>query len=424
MTAPAGWYPDPTAAGVLRWWNGAAWTELVSPASPSPPVGASPPGRASTSSAGPDAELDTAVAELREEYERLRREVVELRDVMIMQEVGIYQYSHPLDSAAQYKDELAEIEATERSIVKAGEAVSGTKKWIINGSEKDGAKMVADFGKLMLRAYNAEADNALRSLRPYAVDKAVERLEKMRQSISKLGSSMKIEITEKYHQLRLREIRLTADYQSKLADEKEREREQRARLREEEEARREFEREQARLEKEKAHLESAANALRMRGDEAAATEMEHKRDEVQHAIDGVVRRAANVRAGYVYVISNIGSFGDRVVKIGMTRRLDPMDRVRELGDASVPFRFDVHCIIFSEDAVGLESALHREFAGKRVNLVNTHREFFLVSPSDVRQALLRQDASLLTFVETPEALEFHQSATLRGHAGPVAMVAG
>lgn len=424
MTAPAGWYPDPTTAGVLRWWNGAAWTELVSPAAQSPPVSASPPAREIAIGAGTDAALDTAVADLREEYERLRREVVELRDVMIMQEVGIYQYSHPLDSAAQYKDELAEIEATERTIVKAGEAVSGTKKWIINGSEKDGAKMVADFGKLMLRAYNAEADNALRSLRPYAVDKAVERLEKMRQSISKLGSSMKIEITEKYHQLRLREIRLTADYQSKLADEKEREREQRARLREEEEARREFEREQARLEKEKAHLESAANALRMRGDEAAAIEMEHKRDEVQHAIDGVVNRAANVRAGYVYVISNIGSFGDRVVKIGMTRRLEPMDRVRELGDASVPFRFDVHCIIFSEDAVGLESALHREFAAKRVNLVNTHREFFWVSPSDVRQALLRQDASLLTFVETPEALEFHQSATLRGHAGPVAMVAG
>lgn len=408
MSVPAGWYPDPSNPGVDRWWDGATWTMHVRPgAAPSH----APPKPASTS---PEVSaVENAIATLRLEYERLKSEVVELRDVVIMQEVGIYQYSHPLDSAAQYKTQLDDIERQEKEVVKAGEAVSGTKKWIINGSEKDGAKMVADFGKLMLRAYNAEADNTLRSLKPYAVDKAVERLEKMREAISKLGASMKIEITDKYHQLQIRELRLTADYMAKLAEEKEREREHRARLREEEEARREFEREQARLEKEKAHLEAAANALRMRGDEQAAVEMEHKRDEVQHAIDGVVSRAANVRAGYVYVISNIGSFGERVVKIGMTRRLDPLDRVRELGDASVPFRFDVHCIMFSEDAVGLETGLHREFAQRRVNLVNPHREFFLVSPTEVKEALLRQNASLLTFVETPEALEFHQSETIR-----------
>lgn len=358
-------------------------------------------------------ELRSSIEVLRQEYDRLRSEVVELRDVMVLQEVGIYQYSHPLDSAAQYKEALAEIEREEREIVKAGEAVTGTKKWIINGSEKDGARMVSDFSKLMLRAYNSEADNALRTLRPYTVDKSIERLEKMRVSISKLGVSMKIEITSKYHDLRIRELRLTADYLNKLADEKEREREQKARLREEEEARKEYEREQARLEKEKAHYEAAANALRMRGDIVAAAQIETKLGEIQHAIEGVVQRAANVRAGYVYVISNIGSFGERVVKIGMTRRLEPLDRVRELGDASVPFRFDVHVIIFSDDAVGLETALHREFASQRLNFVNTHREFFYVTPAAVKEALLRLQGNLLTFVEAPEALEWHQSNTLR-----------
>src|SRR5262249_51673696 len=149
-----------------------------------------------------------------------------------------------------------------------------------------------------------------------------ERLQKTRGTIAKLGSSMKIQVTDKYHALRVKELELTADYLTKVAEEKAREREERAKLKEEEAARREYEREQARLEKEKAHYEAALNALRMRGDQGATLEAEQKLAEINSAIDGVIQRAANIRAGYVYVISNIGSFGERVVKIGMTRRLD------------------------------------------------------------------------------------------------------
>ena len=127
----------------------------------------------------------------------------------------------------------------------------------------------------------------------------------------------------------------------------------------------------------------------------------------------------SVRAGYVYVISNIGSFGDQVVKIGLTRRLEPLDRVRELGDASVPFRFDVHALFFSDDAVGLENALHREFADRRVNLVNAHREFFYVTPAAVKAALLRMEGShVLSFADDPEALEWFQSEAMRRRAVP------
>jgi hypothetical protein len=281
--------------------------------------------------------------------------------------------------------------------------------------------MVTDFCKLMLRAYNTEADNIVRTLKAYALETAIERLQKMRTSISKLGLSMKIEITAEYHALRVKELELTADYLAKVADEKDREREERARLREEEAARRDYERENARLEKEKAHYEAALNALRMKGDDAGATHAQEKLGEIQNAIEGVARRAANVRAGYVYVISNIGSFGAKVVKIGMTRRLEPMDRVRELGDASVPFRFDVHAIIFSDDAVGLETALHRRFAERRVNFVNAHREFFYVAPRDVREALLALEHNLLTFVEAPEAVEWRQSQViLRAHGMVIA----
>jgi len=352
------------------------------------------------------------VAVLRSELAALETQIVETRDIMLLQEVGIYEYRHPLASVVEYEAALETLQRAMKESVKTNQAVTGTKKWAINGSEKEGAKMVTDFSKLMLRAYNMEADNIVQNLRPYSLPSAVARLEKTRASIAKLGVSMKIEITNGYHGLRVQELELTADLQAKLAEKKDREREARARLKEEEAARREYEREQARLEKEKAHYEAAVNALRMNGDQAAVGKAEEKLAEIQSAIEGVVQRAANIRAGYVYVISNIGAFGDSVVKIGMTRRLDPMDRVRELGDASVPFRFDVHALFFSADAVGVETTLHQRFAKRRVNFVNAHREFFFVTPIEVKAALMELQGNVLQFVDAPEALEWHQSQSI------------
>ena len=123
--------------------------------------------------------------------------------------------------------------------------------------------------------------------------------------------------------------------------------------------------------------------------------------------------AANIRAGHVYVISNVGAFGPDVVKIGMTRRLEPLDRVRELGDASVPFHYDVHAMVFSDDAVGLETSLHHEFAARRVNLVNLRREFFRVTPAEVRDVLAQREAAIIRWTDDPEATEWRQSETTR-----------
>jgi hypothetical protein len=268
-------------------------------------------------------------------------------------------------------------------------AVTGSVDWTDNGSRTQGAKMVKDVSSLMLRAYSADADNCVRTVELHTLHSARQRLDRTRTTIAKLGRTMSIAIAEQHHRMRLYEIELTADYLAEVEAERELVRAQREAAREEDRARREFEREKQKRLKEQAHYAAAYDRLltHLSADLTAVAELRARLDRLGADIAAVDARAANVRAGYVYVISNIGSFGGHVVKIGMTRRLEPMDRVRELGDASVPFRFDVHALVFSDDAVGLEGRLHAALADRRVNKVNQHREFFRTTPAEVRRLL-------------------------------------
>jgi hypothetical protein len=195
----------------------------------------------------------------------------------------------------------------------------------------------------------------------------------------------------------------------KVQEERERARDERERLREERKAAEELAAERERLDKERAHLANALDALKANGDEAGMAELTDKLSALDEAIAHNDYRIANIRAGYVYVISNEGAFGPNIVKIGLTRRLEPMDRVRELGGASVPFPFAVHALFFSEDAVSLENELHRIFADKRVNFVNERREFFFARPDEVRVVLAEKLGNLLEFSEHPEATQYMQS---------------
>lgn len=352
------------------------------------------------------AQLETTKNELA----AARRMVVETDEVALLQEVGVYRYRHPLDDAVAYKEKLKEVKDALASHVKGGQAVNAMKGWTVNNSLKEGEKMTRDLSKLMLRAYNSEADNIVRTLKPHTLDAAIGRLNKARETIAKLGKIVQIEIAENYHRWRIRELELTADYLMKVEEEKERQKEERARQREEEKALREMESEKSRLEKEQAHYQGALEKLRANGDEAAIAEIEGKIEQISAAITGIENREANIRAGHVYVISNFGSFGEHICKIGLTRRLDPVDRIRELGDASVPFNFDIHALIFSDDAVGLESRLHAHFAEQRVNLVNLRREYFYVTPREVEQAIASFGGQyLLEFHEVPDATEWRAS---------------
>ncbi len=359
------------------------------------------------------AELEAALVRAQT---RADRTVIELDDQHVLQDVGIYRYHHPLEDAVAYKERLRSLEAEMDEIIKAGRAVLAADIFTFSGSLAKGRKMVADLSKLMLRAYNAEADNCVRSLRSGNITTAKKRLESAVAAIEKLGAIMEMRVNPQYHALRVQELELTADFQVKVQEERERAREERELLREQRRAEQELAAERERLEKERAHYRSALAALRAKGDDAAAADLATRLAEIDEAIEANDYRIANIRAGYVYVISNMGAFGPNVVKIGMTRRLEPLDRVRELGDASVPFPYDVHALFFSDDAITLEDELHKAFADRRVNVVNERREFFFATPAEVRQILQEKAGGLLEFTEQPEAFQYFQSKGRWPHA--------
>lgn len=389
-----------------------AASSVVSEAAPAPSV----PRPATVDAAGAVEEvsrLRRRVAELEAALSAggaAAEEAVVLSDQQVLQDVGIYRYHHPLEDAAAYKDRLRELELQVDDFVKGRRAVLAADMFTFGGSLAKGRRMVADLSKLMLRAYNAEADSCVRSLRSGNAVTATRRLERAVSAIEKLGAMMEMRINPDYHALRVAEIELTADYQMKVQEERERAREERELLREQRRAEQELAAERERLEKERAHYATALAGLRAAGDLAAADELAARLGQIDAAIEANDYRIANIRAGYVYVISNVGAFGPNVVKIGMTRRLEPRDRVRELGDASVPFTYDVHALFFSDDAVTLENELHKEFADRRMNWVNPRREFFFATPEEVRDVLaVKVGGGLLEFSSTPAAVEYFQS---------------
>lgn len=267
------------------------------------------------------------VAALDRRVREAREAIVETDELRLLQEVGYYQFRHPLDDVLSSKKRLDGFRARIKVAISKRTAVHGKSGWMVNGSLKEGAALVHQFSDLMLRTYNIEADNCVRTVRAHTVDTAKKRLERTREAIVKNGSTMGVAIDETYHALRLEELQLTADHHLRVEQEKENAREERQRLRDETKAQDEFKRRKKDLLKEQAHYQSLLDRSRLNGDEAGLLEARERLAEIAENIEDVEEMAANTRVGYVYVISNVGAFGDRVVKIGMTRREDPMQRV-------------------------------------------------------------------------------------------------
>ena len=359
------------------------------------------------------------VRTLEAQARKLQKQIVSFDDALLVQEFGLYEPRFDFANSSEYAEALKEVREREKSHVKAFNESLKNTKWQVNGSTSEGRKMVSQVGRLLMRAYNGECDEIVRKVKYSNVSKSMEAVEKSARDISKLGGVLGISIPDAYVDLKVAEVQLAFEYAQEKEKEKEALREARERQREEAKLQKEIAEQRKRLEKERkqyvnayndivARIASATGAERQEL-ERKAMELRGKVEDVDAAFRDIDYREANQKAGYVYVISNIGSFGEGVYKIGMTRRLDPMERIDELGDASVPFDFDVHAMIFCDDAPALEAALHRAFEDRKVNLVNHRREFFRVSLREIEDVVRRNYDRTVEFVETPDAEQYRVS---------------
>ena len=370
--------------------------------------------------------LHSRQEELNDTMEELRKtkgQLIETNEEVLMQSFGLYTPHYTFMNADEYKARLLEIRAEQKDMVKNKTAVSGNTNWTVNNSESKGRKMVSDMQKLLLRAFNSECDDVIEHVKYNNIEASEKRITSSRDAISKLGSIMDVSIQPKYYRLKIEELHLAFEYAQKKQQEKEEQKEARARMREEAKLAKEIEEERKKLEKEQQHYQNALqriNAQLEAASEADRAAIEVKKAELVAQLNKIDKefadvdyREANQRAGYVYVISNIGAFGENVYKIGMTRRLDPQDRVDELGDASVPFNFDVHAMIFSNDAPKLEAALHNAFADRKLNFVNQRREFFNVTLDEIKQVVRENYDKSVEFVELAPAEQYRESLKLK-----------
>lgn len=379
------------------------------------------------------AELDRVKAQLQNVQQSLlqaqnelsakRAQIIETDEAVLMQSFGFYTPHYSYTTSEQYQNRLKAIRDEQKEMIKSGIAATGNMNWQVNGSASKGKKMVTDMQKLLLRAYNAECDDAIEHVKFNNVEACQKKISASAEAISKLGSMMSIAISPRYISLKMNELFLMHEYQLKKQDEKEEQKRLREEMREQAKLQKEIENSRKELEKEQTHYQNALNKLNQQFASAGEAEKEiltEKRAEIMEqlseldkAIKDVDYRAANQKAGYVYVISNIGAFGEGVYKIGMTRRLDPMERIDELGDASVPFDFDIHAMIFTEDAPKLEAALHKAFENRRVNMVNARREFFKVSLDEIKNVIRQNFDKTVEFVDVPDAEQYRQTLLMR-----------
>ena len=352
-----------------------------------------------------------------------KKYLVEMNDEILLQEFGLYRPKYDLVNSEAYKMRLDEIRKIQKDMIKNSAAVTGNMGWTVNGNASKGKKMVKDMQKLLLRAFNSECEDVIEHVKYNNFDSAKKRITTAYESISKLGQIMGVAITVRYYNYKIQELELAFEYRQKKQQEKEEQKELRARMREEAKLQKEIEEERKKLEKEQTHYTNALTKLNLQIEQASENdryELLEKRKEIEdhisklkNSLQQIDYREANQKAGYVYVISNIGSFGENIYKIGMTRRLDPMERVDELGDASVPFDFDVHAMIFSDDAPKLESALHRAFENKKLNMVNTRREFFNVTLDEIKEVIKLNYDKTAEFTDAANAEQYRISQKLR-----------
>ncbi|TAJ69002.1 MAG: DUF4041 domain-containing protein [Phenylobacterium sp.] len=362
--------------------------------------------------------LSKTYVEKRAIYDALLSEIAVYDDRLSFAEMGVYDPHFDFTDSEAYKDAIRKCRDRQKVLIASKQAVVCRTAWTVDGSKTKGETMANRSIRLTLRAFNNECEVAVANVRWNNVSTMAARITKAQEQIDKLNQSNNTVITNDYAKLRLEELLLTHEYREKLKAEKE-ERAEAARLaREEQRLIRDLEEAQER----EAHYEQLVAKARAEAATSVGVNLDAQLSRIQvleaelaeaHSkAERAQAMAEQTRSGYVYIISNIGSFGEGVIKIGLTRRLDPLDRIRELGDASVPFVFDMHAIIYSEDAPNLERTLHAEFEARRINAQNYRKEFFRASLDEVEAAIQRLAPSA-PFFKDIEAQEYRETLARR-----------
>jgi hypothetical protein len=345
--------------------------------------------------------------------------------------MGFYKSRYGFATSQQYKKAIEDNYEKQKAMLTNKAAATCSTQWTIDGSVEKGQKQTERYLALLVRAFNGECDSAIAKVKATNFQTMENRIIKAFDSLNRLGEMQYCSISTEYRNLRLEELGLEYEHALKLQAEREEQRAIREEMRQDAIAERERERAQKEAEAEERRRQSEVDRIRAERERATKDQQSSERmaeleakllaaearlAEAHTNTERAISMAQQTRAGHVYIISNIGSFGTNVYKIGMTRRPDPMDRIWELSDASVPFDFDVHAIIRTDDAPGMETELHQRFATRRLNAVNQRKEFFAVSIDEIA-VVVRERCGDIELTLVAEAAEFGQSEAFHRENG-------
>jgi len=364
-------------------------------------------------------EKENQLANLNNELNQKKKEIILVNDTLEMQEFGLYEPKYDFVTAILYKEKLDEIRQKQKDHIKNKTAAICETEWTVNNNKQQGRAMANANIKQILRTFNSECETTISKVKISNRENSVKRIQKSFETLNKLNERNDVKITPQYLALKLQELDVAIEYELKKQEEKELLREAREKEREERNIQKQLDAEEKRINAQKKKLQDDLNTMGEELKTAADEEkekLELKIRELELAlaksnddIEQIADKRTRTGAGYVYILSNIGSFGENVYKIGVTRRDEPQDRVRELSNASVPFKFDTHVFIFSKEAFELEKELHNRFDHKRVNKVNSRKEFFNITYNDVKKIVEENKELVHSFSDKPEAQEYYDT---------------
>ena len=347
------------------------------------------------------------------------KDLIKTKDDIELQNYGIYEPQYKFTNSTQYKEKLDKIRKQQKGMIKNKNAATCSTEWQIDGSKSKGKTFTNQQIKQIIRSFNTECDMIINKVTYSNLENSKKRIEKSYEQLNKMNERNTISLSYRYKELKLEELQLAFEYEQKKQEEKEMLREAREREREEKKLQKELDKEKNKYTRENDKLQNEIDKATKQLQESSEAEKAKLEAEIlklkqtlednEKQIENIDLRKTKTGAGYVYIISNRGSFGENVFKIGVTRRDNPNERVRELSSASVPFRYDSHAYIFSKDAYKLESELHNRFDKQRVNKVNRRKEFFNISIDDVRKIVDENKANVDVFIENPSNDEYEDT---------------